>query len=402
MTKESTSKLMKGFPPDPANMVTLENWRRPPFNRWGFTHVRELIPSASIPCEPRKVQEFETAALPLDGFEITHEGERQNLEQWLARTHTDSFVVLKNGKVAFEYYAPGNDAVTPHIWMSVSKSLLGLASGIAADKGYLDVDAPVVDIIPETKDTAYEDATVRELLDMRAGIDFDENYTTSDGMMAQYRTAHLWGPLSPGETLGDMRSFFSRFTERAGKHGGRFLYISPNTDLLGWILERATGTRFCDFVSETIWKPMGAERDGYITVDRLGAPRTGGGMCGTTRDLARLGRLIATGGSRDGTQIVPRAWIDDIVNNGDPAAWKEGDFFDLFEGADIHYRSKWYVLREPDPLVFGFGVFGQGIFVDPHRDVVIAKNSSQPVPLDKEYMSMTLKGIHALRAILVR
>jgi CubicO group peptidase (beta-lactamase class C family) len=125
-------------------------------------------------------------------------------------------------------------------------------------------------------------------------------------------------------------------------------------------------------------------------------------MCGTTRDLARLGRLFATGGGSEGRQVISRGWLDDIVSNGDPLAWKNGDFFDLFDGADIHYRSKWYVLREPNPLVFGFGVFGQGIFVDPDRDVVIAKNSSQPVPLDPEFMSMTMKGIHALRSILVK
>jgi len=94
-----------------------------------------------------------------------------------------------------------------------------------------------------------------------------------------------------GEPPTDLRSFLSTLTERHGEHNGRFHYVSPNTDLLGWVLERATGTRYADLVGQALWQPVQAERDAYITVDRFGAPRCAGGFCATPRDMARIGRL---------------------------------------------------------------------------------------------------------------
>src|SRR6185436_4234552 len=126
-------------------------------------------------------------------------------------------------------------------------------------------------------------------------------------------------------------------------------------------------------MSELLWKPMGAERSAYITVDRLGAPRTAGGMCATLRDLARVGQLVADGGRRGATEIIPAAWLEDIARNGDAAAWAAGSFVEYFPGLDIHYRAKWYVLRGREPLVFGWGIHGQNLFVDRARQLVIAK-----------------------------
>jgi CubicO group peptidase (beta-lactamase class C family) len=97
--------------------------------------------------------------------------------------------------------------------------------------------------------------------------------------------------------------------EKDGPRQGRFHYVSPNTDLLGWIMERATGQRYADLVSDLLWKPMGAGRSAYITVDRFGAPRCAGGFCATARDLARLGLLIADGGRYAGKQIIPSWWL---------------------------------------------------------------------------------------------
>jgi len=97
---------------------------------------------------------------------------------------------------------------------------------------------------------------------------------------------------------------------------------------------------------------------------------------------------------------VPQAWLDDILNFDGRAAWQSGDFGALFNGADIHYRSKWYVMRGRRPLVFGLGVYGQNVFVDPAADLVIAKCSSQPQPLDTSFIDTTLAGVEKLRALL--
>ena len=179
---------------------------------------------------------------------------------------------------------------------------------------------------------------------MRAGIAFDEDYLATSGPIIEYRKAQNWDPLLPGDPVSDLRSFFAGLRESHGAHNGAFHYVSPNTDLLGWVIERATGRRYADLVSELIWQPLGASRSAYITVDRLGAPRCAGGMCTTTRDLARLGLLIAQNGARDGRQIIPAAWIDDIWRNGDKSAWDAGDFTKYLPDMRVHYRSKWYVL----------------------------------------------------------
>ena len=134
--------------------------------------------------------------------------------------------------------------------------------------------------------------------------------------------------------------------ERSGPDGGPFHYVSTNTDLLGWILERASGVRFADLLSALLWKPMGAQCSAYITVDRLGAPRCAGGICTTTMDLARVGQLIVQNGRRNGTPIIPARWIEDMLGGGDPKAWAAGDLISYFGDRAMHYRNKWYVLRE--------------------------------------------------------
>jgi CubicO group peptidase (beta-lactamase class C family) len=390
--------LMTGFPPKPDQLVTLSNWRTPPFNRWAFNHVSELVPSSfvrsAIDASPL---EFDCRSLT--DFRLSHKGGGVGFNDWLERTFTDSIVVMKDGKVVFESYADGQSPVIPHIWMSVSKSILGLVAGIVVERGQLDVDAPLTELIPELQGSAFDGATVRDALDMRVGISFDEDYHAAGGAIIEYRKSHLWDPVPVGEPPTDLRSFLLTLTERDGEHSGRFHYVSPNTDLLGWVLERATATRYADLVSETLWQPIQAERDAYITVDRFGAPRCAGGFCATPRDMARIGRLFVTAGRHGDAQVVPESWIRDIVNFDGAAAWRTGDFFDLFEGATMHYRSKWYVLPGERPMIFGVGVFGQHLFIDPAADLVVAKCSSQPLPLDPSFLSMTLAGVEELRAM---
>lgn len=392
--------MMTGqFPPPPEKRVTLANWRTPPFNRWAFNHVSELVPSAFVRTGPQ-ARSLDRSTIDLNAFELSHGGQTFTLDGWLDGTFTDSIVVLENGKIAFEHYIEGQSAGVPHIWMSVSKSVLGLLAGIVADRGLLDVNAPLTDVVPELRGSAYSGATIRDALDMRVGIEFDEDYHATAGAIIEYRKSHLWDPVPIGEAPTDLRGFFPTLTARDGEHGGRFHYVSPNTDLLGWVIERATGKRFADLLAELLWQPIEAERDAYITVDRFGAPRAAGGFCAVPRDMARLGRLFVTGGRVGNLQVVPQRWLDDIVGFDGRAAWQGGDFDEIFDGADMHYRSKWYVLRGARPLVFGVGVFGQHVFVDPAADLVIAKCSSQPLPLDKSFLSLTLAGIQQLRTML--
>jgi CubicO group peptidase (beta-lactamase class C family) len=379
---------MNRFPSLPANQVTLANWRTAPFSRWAFHHVREIVPSADIPNDPADVMPLPETPRKLE------------LDEFLEATDTDAFVVLHRGRLAFERYANGMSAETPHILMSVTKSMLGLLAGVLAARGLLDTERPVTEILPELARTAYKGASIRHLLDMRSGIAFDEDYLATSGPIVEYRKSTGWNPLQAGESPSDMRSFFQELKDSEGPHGGRFHYVSPNSDLLGWVIERATGRRYADLMSELIWKPMGAERSAYITVDRLGAPRCAGGMCVTARDLARVGQLIVDGGRRGKLEVLPSAWIDDIARNGDAAAWAAGGFVEYFPGLPMHYRSKWYALNGKPQLLFGWGIHGQNLFVDRERQVVIAKLSSQALPVDVERMALTMRTAARIAGLL--
>jgi CubicO group peptidase (beta-lactamase class C family) len=394
-------QMMTGFPPAPDQQVTLANWRQAPFNSWAFHHVRELIPTADIPNDPAAVRDLPSQAQDLDRVAVPMaNGETVSFGRFLADTSTDGIVILHKGKLIFERYGNGMTARSPHILMSVSKSMLGLVCGVLANQGALDVERPVTDYVPEVASTAYVGATVRNLLDMRTGLVFDENYLATSGPIIAYRKSTGWNPLAPGEVPSDLRSFYQQLTEADRPHGGRFHYISVNTDLLGWVAERAAGKRFADLMSELIWQPMGAAESAYITVDRFGAPRCAGGMCMATRDLARIGQLIVEGGARGSRQIIPEAWIADILGNGDTEAWNQGPFLDLYPGATMHYRAKWYIEHGPRPLLSGLGIHGQNLFIDPKAEVVIAKFSSQAPPLDAGLIAATTAAVSAIRKAL--
>lgn len=383
---------MDTFPANSETQVTLANWRRAPFSRWAFHHVREIIPTADIASAGRAALPLAAAVTDLGAMKIAHAGQTLDYKAWLAATDTDGLVVLHRGRMVAEHYANGMSATSPHILMSVSKSMLGLLAGVLIADGVLAEDRRVLDILPDLRGTAYRDATVRHLLDMRVGVAFVEDYLATEGPIVAYRRAQGWNPPDPGAPPADLRSFFGALVERDGPDGGRFHYVSPNTDLLGWVIERATGRRYADVMSDRLWAPLGSETNAYITVDRLGAPRAAGGMCVTARDLARTGQLVLD----KGRGIVPEAWIADIFESGDAAAWAAGSFTGYYAGRDMHYRSKWYAERGRAPLAFAMGVNGQNLFVDPRREVVIAKLSSQAQPLDADMIAWTHAGVAAI------
>jgi CubicO group peptidase (beta-lactamase class C family) len=371
-----------------------------PFNRWSFRHVREIIPTADIAQDPHQARPLPIALVDTDRIRIRGAKDRVlSLDDFVMAASTDCLVILQRGRIIVERYADGMTAETPHILMSVSKSVLGLLTGILISEGILDPDRPVTTVIPEVSETAYKGATIRHLLDMRTGVAFDEDYTATSGPIVEYRKATNWHPLGPGQCPSDLRSFYQCLRAPDGRHGGRFHYVSPNSDLLGWVIERVTGQRFADLMSRYIWKPMGTQSSAYITVDRLGAPRCAGGICATARDLARLGQVVADGGACGGTQIIPSAWIDDIVQNGSANAWDAGVFGPFFPGRRMHYRNKWYADLGEAPLLFALGIHGQYLFVDRQNQLVVVMMSSQADPLNAELISLAMTAVSHFREI---
>src|ERR671918_678886 len=157
--------------------VTLANWRTAPFNRWAFHHVRELIPSADIPNDIHHVRKLAPQPVDFSKLRIDPDsGEALGLEAFIRETDTDGLAIVHRGRLVFERYGNAMTQETPHILMSVSKSLLGVLTEMLARQAGLRLDAPVTSVVPELERTAYRGVTIRDLLDMRAGIVWDEDY----------------------------------------------------------------------------------------------------------------------------------------------------------------------------------------------------------------------------------
>ena len=393
-------KVMRGFPPPAGAQASLANWRQFPFSRWAFHHVREIVPSAAIPCGERRMR-LERAIEPVErlAFEAP-DGAEWTVARLISESFTDGFIVLRHGRIVHESYEAGHDGDTPHIVFSVSKSLTALVAGILADRGILDADSPVTAYVPEAAGSAYGDCTVRHVLDMTVSITFEENYLDVTGAFARYREATGWNPAGDPARPGDLRSFLLTLERGRGAHGEAWRYVSPNSDLLGWVLERASGLRFADLMASLLWQPMGAECDAYVTVDRFGAPRSAGGICTTLRDLARIGEMMRCRGVSGGRQIVPGWWIDDIFDKGVRKTWASGDMQALLP--DGRYRSQWYLTGNAHGACFALGIHGQWLYVDPPSGVVIAKHSSQPAPVNDTLDRLHLSAFDAIARALAR
>ena len=366
----------------------LDNWRSTPYSKWAFHHVREIVPTADIENKSGLVNDLN---LDVQRFEDL------NLEQVMEETETDAIVIAQNNSILFEKYNNGMSEKSPHILFSVSKSILGLIVGALIENKTLKESDLIIKFIPELKMTAYSDATVRDLLDMRVGVKFDEDYTATTGPIINYRYAANWNPVPAGVEAGDLKSFMGSLTERDGIHNDRFHYVSPNTDLLAWVCERASGIRYSDLISELLWTPLGAESSGYITVDRLGGMRAAGGVCFTTRDLARVGLMIGNYGYVNNKQIIPDFWIDDVIKNGSDSAWEKRIGMDEFGNMPMHYRSFWYVQKNGDPLIHGLGIHGQYLFIDPKLNLSVAWFSSDNDATGSPYISRVMKTIKSIR-----
>ena len=358
--------------------VDISNWREYPQSRWAFQHVRQLIPSAVIRGSGR------SGLRSAPGQEFTNLKVRTasgscEFGQLLRDSYSDGLLVLHNGKAVMEWSAEHFVACNPHIVFSVSKSITAILAGILESRGIVDCEAPIVDYLPGVKGCVYGSARIRHLLDMTVALDFEENYTDKDSEYMQYREATAWNPVNQVEPGHGLESFMYSLSKTQEDHGHSFLYRSPNSDLLGLVLERAAGEPLANLFSSHLWQPMGAASDGYITVDRYGAPRAAGGICITLHDLALIGQLFLNNGTMHGNQVIPPEWIEDTRSNGDQQAWDRGNYKQKLP--DFHYRNKWYLANDVDKTICARGIHGQSLYINPARNVVIARLSSHPDPL---------------------
>jgi CubicO group peptidase (beta-lactamase class C family) len=390
-------QLMTGAPPFPVErQVTLANWQDPPFNRWAFQHVRELIPTARISRGAGPADRLPTATQDLSGITFRSADQDLTVGDMLASTYTDGFLVLHRGAIVCEQYFNAMTPDTPHLLMSVSKSVVSTVAGILGERGLLDVSAVVESIVPELAGTSFEGATVQHLLDMRAGTQFDENYDNPEADVRTYERVYLWRPDGTSPRPADALEYYATLGND-GEHGGPFRYRSILTDVLGWVIERAAGARLHELIAELIWQPMGAEFDAEITLDGRGNAMADGGICATLRDMGRFGLLFG-GAAAEQPGIVPAAWIRDIIAGAPdgPAVFVPDE---PGYAAGAHYRNCWWV-REPEvPFFHASGINGQNVFIHVPSQVVVVKLSTWPTALSPA-IQMTVDAVLAIAAAL--
>ena len=381
--------------------LNLSNWRRPPNNRWAFHHVREIVPSEDIP-RGTSVSEFDKSIVAaVTGVSVPGPGgEDWSLQDWLEVSNSDALLVAHKGKIVHEWYVDAAIETSPHIVFSVSKSITATLAGVLVEQGLLDPAKPVTEYIPELADSGYRDASLQQVLDMVVSIDFNEDYLATSGKFVEYRTATAWHPCAVDSIDQNLHDFLCSLERADGEHGQVWRYKSPNSDLLGWVLERASGERLANLMSKYLWQPMGAEADAYITVDRKGAPRTAGGICVLPRDLLRFGELVRNRGYANGQQVIPERWIKECSDGGSLDAWERGESAKEFPAGS--YRNKWYQTGNEHRVMLAIGIHSQWIYVNPVTEVSIVKLSSQDEPLRLELDNANMQAFTNISDVLAR
>ncbi|WP_457580831.1 serine hydrolase domain-containing protein [Ensifer canadensis] len=371
---------MLGSPP-PADKIirsTDSDYFNFPKLRWTVCHFRQLTPTVGVSRGIGAPVPFEREIDPsIDALTFTplSGGKDMTWAESLSANYADGVVILHDGRIVYERYAGCLDDTGQHGAMSVTKSLIGLLGEMLVAEGTLDETAKVGTLIPELGDSAFADATVRQVLDMTTGLRYSEDYADPNADVWTYSAAG--NPLPKSADYTGPRSYFEylQTVPKEGEHGNAFGYKTVNTDTLGWVIARTTGNSVADLLSERIWSKMGAEQDAYFTVDPIGTPYAGGGLNAGLRDMARIGQLMLGEGAINGKQLVPAAAIDRIRAGGDKAAFAKAGYA-LLKGWS--YRGMWWNTGNAHGAFMARGVHGQAIYVDPAARMVIARFSSNP------------------------
>jgi CubicO group peptidase (beta-lactamase class C family) len=271
------------------------------------------------------------------------------------------------------------------------------AAGVLVGRGLLDVNAPVTDYLPELNDTAYRGASLQHVLDMTSGVQFSEDYTDPYSDIGKCDVASGWKPIPPASDPAfrwprHMFELILSLGTLDRRHGDLFSYRSIETDVMAFCMERVTGKRLPQIVSDEIWQPMGAEESACYTVDAAGYALADGGFNATLRDYGRLGLLYL----ENGGGIIPPAWVE-ATRTGNHAIFHEPYTHSLPEGA---YRNQWWIEDPHSRSIMARGVFGQLIYVNWDQQMVAVKLSSWPDFLNTHYSVVTLKALHAIAGTL--
>jgi len=372
---------MVGAPPPAAKVIRFADGSHYKFpqTRWAFSHMRELVPTTPVSRGSGAVSELPRAErTDIDAVTFMPIGGAKPMT-WAAAfdaNYSDGVVVLHRGRVVYERYAGALTAERQHIAFSVTKSFVATLAGILIADGTLDDRATVGRYVPELQPSGFGDATVRQLLDMTTGLDYSEDYADDDSPVWNLGRAVGFLPSPPNYRRPATTYAYLASLTKASAHGERFAYKTPNTDALAWVLRKVTGRSLADLLRERVFARLGAEQDAYFLVDGVGVEFAGGGLHLSLRDLARFGELMRLGGRFNGAQIVPKAFLDDVMRGGDRARFA-GAGYKMLPGWS--YRSMWWVSHNDHGAFAARGIHGQAVYVDPAAEMVIARFASHPL-----------------------
>jgi len=377
----------------PDGVVDLNNWDFAPFNRWSFQHIREVLPTVNVPRGDSAIRDFRRNDTVNDLGSLsfgTHDGRTIRLDEFLHESYTDGFLVIHNGSIVYERYMNSMTESTLHLSQSVAKSIVSTTAGVLIGRGELEQNMRIGSVVPELASAGHGGATLGNVLDMRSGVSFTEDYGNPESDIGTLERVTGWKPrrkTDPATTLD-----FIAGLQKDRAHGGDFEYRSIETEIIALVLERTTGKRLADLVSRELWSRLGPEHDASFTVDHSGHALADGGFNATLRDYGRFGQLHVDLGRVGDEQVVSQEWIKSC-RNGDHSAFKGRHRQQWPNGA---YRNQFWIEDTDIDAYSAVGIFGQQIHIDPTAQMVVVKLSSWPQPLVESFRLDTYTAMRTL------
>lgn len=372
--------------------MTAENWETPEFIASAMPHVYRFTHSYTLH-RGDYVREIPASKRPLDLGRVMVEdfdGPMSVRDFLMNRMQNHNAIIIQDGELLHERYGNGLGEFSTHLDMSVSKSFTAMAAAIAVGKGALSWSDKAIDHVPELAGTAFENATVQEVSDMRTAVVlapgtaekyWDTRLSDAQGYYGQERAAAY-----PNGTI----DFFPLITERqAYAMGEKFDYQDVNSELLGLIVDRATGESFTTILEQDLLQKVGVAADAYFMSDKHGLAMGSTGMNMATKDLARVGLLFLNEGrNANGEQILPAEFVSNLWEGNDAvrSAWLKGKEADLAEG---FYKDQFRVLDVGGYRILAMvGVNGQMCVMNRETNSVIALNGAYPMAETPRFAAM--------------
>jgi CubicO group peptidase (beta-lactamase class C family) len=395
---------MQGCPPPSDKIIRFadDNFLAFPRSRWALSHMRELIPTVNVwrgaggssdLGAPSAADEATIDGLVFDDLS----GRRRQWADLLAHTYTDGIAVIHRGRLVYERYRGALRPELPHACFSITKSYVATLAAMLIYDGVIDPPRTVLHYLPEMAGTAYADATLRELLDMQIGVAYSEVYSDPSAQFWEYARAGGFRPRPPDYQGPAGFHEFLVTLGKEGEHGAAFEYKSVNTEVLSWVMQRASGTPLAELLSRRLWSQLECSEDGYLGVDPAGVAMGGAGLAASLRDMARFGELMRCEGATRVRQVIPASVVADIRRGGDPEKFAKADY-PLLNG--YSYRDMWWVTHNEHGAFEARGIHGQRLYVAPGAEMVVARFASHPIAANAANDPITMPALLALGRML--